>query len=231
MRKPSATNPTIALADQENSVQPPNPRSPTFARDFRSFVRNTLLASPSFTRLYADVLASEGYKPNEAMILAERYKKKSGVPMPAQPNVRTCTHIMVTGVRCGSPALRGERFCYFHQRMIRGVNTPPNSRVHPIAFLENEESIQASLMEMVNALLRGTIDIKRGELVLRALNAAARNCRRARFKNLRDMVREVPDYPAPPNPEPPAAPAEPCPQKKPPASVPLPQASQERKRG
>jgi len=150
--------------------------------------------------------------------------------MPAQPNVRTCTHIMVTGVRCGSPALRGERFCYFHQRMIRGVNTPPNSRVHPIAFLENEESIQASLMEMVNALLRGTIDIKRGELVLRALNAAVRNCRRARFKNLRDMVREVPDYPAPPNPEPPAA-AAPSPEKKPPASVPLPQASQERKRG
>jgi hypothetical protein len=51
--------------------------------------------------------------------------------MPIHPNVKVCTHIKVTGVRCGSPALRGEQFCYFHQRMIRGVQVPPNARLHP----------------------------------------------------------------------------------------------------
>jgi hypothetical protein len=54
--------------------------------------------------------------------------------MPTYPNVKVCTHIKVTGVRCDSPALRGEQFCYFHQRMIRGVRTPPHSRLHPIAL-------------------------------------------------------------------------------------------------
>jgi hypothetical protein len=121
--------------------------------------------------------------------------------MPVHPNVRVCTHIKVAGVRCGSPALRGEQFCYFHQRMMRGVSTPPNARLHPIALIENEEAIQASLMEVINPLIRNTIDMKRAELILRALHIAVRNARRVHF-NLKEseMVHEVPVYPAPPKP-------------------------------
>ena len=104
-------------------------------------------------------------------------------------NVRTCTHIKVTGVRCGSPALRGEQYCYFHYRMLC------DSRISHVALLENEEAIQVSLMEIVNSLLRGTIDIQRGELVLRALNTAVRNIRRARFEKPFGMIRELPQDP------------------------------------
>ena len=112
-------------------------------------------------------------------------------------NVRTCTHIKVTGVRCGSPALRGEQYCYFHYRMLC------DSRISHVALLENEEAIQVSLMEIVNSLLRGTIDVKRGELVLRALNTAVRNIRRARFENPFGMIRELPQDPIiPPRPRP-----------------------------
>lgn len=166
----------------------------TKADEIKSLIRKNLLASPSFTRLYADLLISEGYNPNEARDLAERYKKKFGADMPVNASVKTCTHIKVTGVRCGSPALRGEEFCYFHQRMIRTVKAP-NSRLHHVALLENEEAIQASIMEVVNALIRGTVDLKRGELILRALNTAVRNSRRARFDiSTSDMVRELPDF-------------------------------------
>ena len=62
--------------------------------------------------------------------------------MPTQSNVKVCTHIMVTGVRCGSPALRGEQFCYFHQRMLRTVKGPADPRVHHVALLENEETLR-----------------------------------------------------------------------------------------
>jgi hypothetical protein len=114
------------------------------------------------------------------------------------PNVKECTHIKVSGIRCGSPALRGEQFCYFHQRMLRTVKGPA-SRLHHAALLEDEESIQATLMEVVNALLRGTIETKRAELVLRALNTAVRNARRVHFGlHTSDMVKEVPNYPAVP---------------------------------
>ena len=34
----------------------PDPNSPTFARDFKSFVRKILLVSPYFPRFYADIL-------------------------------------------------------------------------------------------------------------------------------------------------------------------------------
>jgi len=119
--------------------------------------------------------------------------------MPLNQNIRVCTHIKVNGVPCGSPALHGEIFCYFHQRMIRGVRTPAKSRLHPIAFLENEEGIQAALMEIINALVRNTIDFRRAQLVLRALHIAVKNSPRVHFNLHKDeMIHEVPNYPAAP---------------------------------
>src|SRR5271169_6959468 len=85
--------------------------------------------------------------------------------------------------------------------MLRTVKGPPASRVHHAALLEDEESIQASLIEVVNALLRGTIDLKRAELVLRALNTAVRNIRRVNFAHASGMITQVPNYPAAPDPE------------------------------
>ena len=119
--------------------------------------------------------------------------------MAVNPNTRVCTHIKVNGIRCGSPSLRREVFCYFHQRMIRGVRTPPKSRLHPIANFEDAEAIQASLMEVVNALVRNHIDVPRARLILRALSIAARNASKTRFDCWQnDMVKEVPEYPAAP---------------------------------
>jgi hypothetical protein len=116
--------------------------------------------------------------------------------MPLHPSVKICTHIKVTGVQCGSPALRGEQFCYFHQRMVRGVRTPSQARLHPVALIEDEEALQASLMEIINALARNTIDLRRAELILRALHIAVKNVRRVRFDSHADsMIKEVPDYP------------------------------------
>jgi hypothetical protein len=168
----------------------------------KSLIYKNLVASPIFPRLYADVMIA--YAPNsyEAKILAQNYEKilartnlertNSERTDHLMSNVKSCTHIKVTGVRCG------EQFCYFHQRMLRTVKFPA-SRVHHTALLEDEESIQASLMEVVNALLRGTIELKRAELILRALNTAVRNIRRVKFSiHSDDMVREIPNYPDPP---------------------------------
>jgi len=182
-------------ANEKKSASIPKTANTPSAAAVKSNIRNILLASPDFPRLYADVLISEGYNPNEAKILAERYQKNSGINMPLHPSVKVCTHIKVTGVRCGSPALRGEQFCYFHQRMVRGVRTPPQARLHPIALIEDEESIQAALMEVINALARNAIDLKRAALILRALHIAVKNARRVRFDRDRSsMVQEAPDY-------------------------------------
>lgn len=115
--------------------------------------------------------------------------------MPIHPNVRQCTHIKVTGHRCGSPALKQEYFCYFHTRMIKGVQSRVDSQIHPVALIENAEAIQAALMHMIDAVLKGTIDNKRANIVLKALHIAVRNSRNVFFHIREDtMVHEVPNY-------------------------------------
>jgi hypothetical protein len=182
-------------------------------------VRNTLFfkilrVNPLLARFYADLFRRHGANPSLIKDLENLSPKffspdpstpsptpqpSKGVPMALNPNTRSCSHIKVNGLRCGSPSLRGEVFCYFHQRMIRGVRTPPKSRLHPLANFEDAEAIQASLMEVVNALVRNHIDVARARLILRALSIASTNAKRARFDWSKDeMVKEVPEYPAAP---------------------------------
>src|SRR5258708_35186014 len=198
----SSPTPFDQIPEKKSATIPEPAKGPSVAAQIKSFVRNTLLATPEFPILYADAVISSAPNSYEGKILARNYKKivdrthaliRQGITLnfdptnpnsanrTNMPNPKNCTHIKVTGVRCGSPALRGEQFCYFHQRMLRTVQGPPHSRVHHAALLEDEESIQASLIEVVNALLRGTIELKRAELVLRALNTAVSNIHRVKL--------------------------------------------------
>ncbi len=171
-----------------------------------------LAANPLLARFYADLFRRHGANPRLIKDLENlsanffspdqpttKTKTTKGSNMAVNPNTRACSHIKVNGVRCGSPSLRREVFCYFHQRMIRGVRTPPKSRLHPIANFESQEAIQASLMEVVNALVRNHIDVPRARLILRALAIAAKHSSKVRFDCWQnDMVKEVPQYPAAP---------------------------------
>src|SRR5712691_5814983 len=160
-------------------------------------VRNTLFfnilaANPLLARFYADLFRRHGANPTIIKDLETRsanffapdqstktLKLKKGSNMAVNPNTRVCTHIKVNGIRCGSPSLRQEVFCYFHQRMIRGVRTPPKSRLHPIANFEDPQAIQASLMEVVNALVRNQIDVL--ALASSCARSASRSGTRARL--------------------------------------------------
>jgi len=118
--------------------------------------------------------------------------------LPKRPNV--CTHIKAAGQRCGSPALRGEFFCYFHTRIIKGVQQRVDMRLDSMALLEDCESIQLSLMYVVDGLVKGTLDPNRAKLIIQALRIAARNAKNVRFDDQLykptdpPMVREIPDY-------------------------------------
>lgn len=178
--------------------------NPTELAIAKSHLLNIFRANPWLSIFCADSLQILHSNSNQINNLPTRSKTISNLnpkgpnSMPLNKNIRACTHIKVNGVPCGSPALRGEVFCYFHQRMIRGVRTPAKSRLHPIALIENEEGIQASLMEVINALVRNTIDFRRAQLILRALHIAVRNSPRVHFDIYKsDMIHEVPDYPAP----------------------------------
>src|SRR5215831_11429152 len=168
----------------------------TLRANLKSLVLKNLLASPFLTRFYLDSVIQNFPNSNEAKILARNYQEI--IDRITMPNPKSCTHIKVTGARCDSPALRGEQFCYFHQHAHRGVRRPARSRLHPIALIESEEAIQASLMEVINGLLRNTLDVKRAELILRALHIAVKNARNVKFDSkVYPKVREIPEYAEP----------------------------------
>jgi hypothetical protein len=172
----------------------------------KSYLLNIFRANPWLSRFCARGLALLSSNSNQINNLQTRSEfffnldSKGSNSMLSNPNnLRLCTHIKVNGIPCGSPALRGEPFCYFHQRMFRGVRTPPQSRLHPVALIESEEGIQASLMEVINALVRNTIDLHRAQLILRALHIAVKNSPHVHFNHSQNqMVSEAPDYPAAP---------------------------------
>src|ERR1700726_2056257 len=91
----------------------------------KSHLLNIFHVNPWLSRFYADsldLLANNSNQINNLQTRSEIFPNpdpKGVNPMSLNKNTRTCTHVKVNGVPCGSPALRGEAFCYFHQRMIR----------------------------------------------------------------------------------------------------------------
>jgi len=92
-----------------------------------------------------------------------------------------CEHVKVNGVRCGSPALRGRRLCYFHYK----CRLP---RVQTVPILEDGNAIQLGVLEIIRGLLEERIDTKRAGLVLYGLQIASSNLRRVRGEPPRHRV-------------------------------------------
>jgi hypothetical protein len=99
-----------------------------------------------------------------------------------------CQHLKINGTQCGSPALRRNRFCFFHKRFQdeqikltadrarRGVAT------FILPVLEDANSIQIALMQVMRLLVSQQIDHKTASLLLYALQTASTNLRMTDFK-------------------------------------------------
>jgi hypothetical protein len=129
--------------------------------------------------------------------------------MPIDPRIAQCTHIKLSGYRCGSPALTGQRLCYFHARMRRGAKARLDAAIPPLLLLEDAESIQGALMQIIDMLLYDQIELKKARLILHAIEIAARNVKNLDLRHYRDdddedyehfetdMVQELPAEEAP----------------------------------
>ncbi len=94
---------------------------------------------------------------------------------------RTCDHLKEDGVFCDSPALHGQTFCYFHLNVrarrlqaARARRRGESCRIQ-LPVLENMHAVQASLMQVLDALADDRMDHKRAGLMLYALQQAATN--------------------------------------------------------
>jgi hypothetical protein len=95
--------------------------------------------------------------------------------------VKRCQHLKVNGTQCGSPALRDSTHCYYHIRYHwpEMEALPNNHQLHtPLPTLEDANSIQVALANVMERLIMLEIDHKTAALMLYALQTASMNLKR-----------------------------------------------------
>ena len=105
-----------------------------------------------------------------------------------------CQHLKINGTQCGSPALRRNRFCFFHKRFqeerirlaVDRKRRPAPSLILPL--LEDANSIQMALQQVMRLVLHHDIDYKTAGLLLYALQTASSNLRQTKFEAFRHDV-------------------------------------------
>jgi hypothetical protein len=109
--------------------------------------------------------------------------------MSSYPNsIPRCEHLKVNGTQCGSPALRRNHFCYFHKhwqetRIVLNANRARRGRASlDLPVLEDANSIQVALMQVMRLILSRQIEPKTAGLLLYALQTASSNLSRTTFE-------------------------------------------------
>lgn len=95
-----------------------------------------------------------------------------------------CRHIFTSGKKWQSPALKDQSFCYFHSN-TRKRPSPEKERYIPsqdtalnLSPLEDSDSIQLALSDVVLALAANRIDSRRARILIYGLQVASQNNRR-----------------------------------------------------
>lgn len=119
----------------------------------------------------------------------------------AAHNAPRCYHVKINGVRCGSPAMHRDAFCYFHSRM----HNPPLEDGFPP--LEDANAIQVAIMQVLQALAKKKLEVKVAATLLYGLQTASANLKGTHFEPYPPNVITVdpidePWHRKPPAPEP-----------------------------
>jgi len=104
-----------------------------------------------------------------------------------------CRHIMPSGYKCKSPALRGMAFCYYHTSLRRFQNTLGNNDNEPLLLpsLEDTSGIQIALHQVLGGLACSRMDPRHVSLYLRGLNIAARLAKRPEPSEAAETVHDL----------------------------------------
>ncbi len=108
--------------------------------------------------------------------------------MPSYPlKIRRCQHIKVNGTQCGSPALRDDKYCYFHMQWLQkslqiNLSSQRERSNVTLPTLEDANSVQMGLVEVIRLLVTQQIDPKTAALLLHALRTASNNLKHTSFE-------------------------------------------------
>ncbi len=102
-------------------------------------------------------------------------------------HIPRCAHIKTNGTQCGSPALRERRYCFFHekwqgQQIALKNELPPAPTSFTLPVLEDADSIQVALMQVMRLILARQLNLKTASLLLYALQTASFNLRQMQLE-------------------------------------------------
>jgi hypothetical protein len=99
-----------------------------------------------------------------------------------------CEKVREDGTRCGSPQMKGYRYCYAHERMLQ-----QQSQKLELPALEDANGIQMAIMRVQKALIDDEINEKKAGLLLYSLQMASSNLKHTTFTNndKKDVVTEM----------------------------------------
>lgn len=104
--------------------------------------------------------------------------------------VPICEHVKPSGSRCGSPAVGGKKYCFFHNKTRRLVpktnlfvlehaykrpDDPYNEFEFPL--LEDPAAVQVGFMQLIHGVAQDRFNSWKAKAILSALHGAAANLR------------------------------------------------------
>jgi hypothetical protein len=83
-----------------------------------------------------------------------------------------CEHLHDSGIRCGSPALRGKQFCYNHQ-LLYEPRILPGQEGYRLPPLESQKSVERFVRQLLQSFHDGHISAVQVRLYLYAMQLVA----------------------------------------------------------
>ena len=100
-----------------------------------------------------------------------------------------CEKVREDGTVCGSPQMKGYRYCYAHERMLQ-----MRSGRLELPALEDANAVQMAIMRVQKALIDDEISEKKAGLLLYSLQMASSNLKHTTFTDSKkEVVREMPE--------------------------------------
>jgi hypothetical protein len=108
-----------------------------------------------------------------------------------------CRHIKTNGRKCGTPALQGMPYCYFHNRMHNLARAPKPTPEEPVTLpvLEDSSAIQFALTQVIQGLTSKNLDPRSAGLCLYALRIATQHVQRNQILFADEVVQSVTQSP------------------------------------
>jgi hypothetical protein len=88
-----------------------------------------------------------------------------------------CRHTMPDRHQCGSPALRGQNYCYYHNpnrkpRQRKQRTRYPNFNLDTLPNIESPDAIHRTLSDVLQGLATNTVSLYQAQTMIYALQLA-----------------------------------------------------------